>query len=90
MASSGYFTVTDDQIEELSRAIPSRNMAPIAFGYLGMTIETVDNLRHIHQNDYIAFNRDVLTLWRNKNYGINQVQVSQIGMKMILQIWSTV
>ena len=86
MASGGDLTVTDSQIEELAEIIPSKYMATIAILYFGMTTEMVDDLEHIHQSDPIKFNRDVLVLWRNRNYGINQVQISQIGMKMILQI----
>ena len=69
--------LTDNQIEELAQVIVSKDMATIAITYLGLLGETVENLRSIRQGDNMGFNRDVLTLWRNKNPGINQVQVSR-------------
>ena len=68
--------LTDRKIEELSQVIVSKHMATIAMKYLEIRHETVENLKIIRQNDYIAFNRDLLAQWRNKNQGINQVQVS--------------
>ena len=53
-------------------------MATIAMKDLGIGYETIENLKLIKQNDYIGYNRDLLVLWRNKNPGINQVQVSDI------------
>ena len=68
--------VTDRQIEDLSQAIATKHMATIAIKYLGIPQVTVDNLRRDRQGDSTAFNRDLLVLWKNKNPGINQVQVS--------------
>ena len=76
MATGGDLTLTDTQIEDLAQIIVSKHMATIAIKYLGLPQETVENLRSIRHNDYAAFNRDLLVLWRNKNPGINQVQVS--------------
>ena len=69
--------LTDSQVEDLAQVIVSKHMATIAIKYLGLPHETVENLKLIRQGDYIAFNRDVLVLWRNKNQGIDQVQVSR-------------
>ena len=69
--------LTDSQVEDLAQVIVSKHMATIAIKYLGLFHETVENLKLIRQGDYIAFNRDVLILWRNKNQGIDQVQVSR-------------
>ena len=77
MATGGDLTLTDREIEDLAQIIVSKHMATIAIKYLGLPYETVENLRSILQNDYVAFNRGVLVLWRNKNRGINQVQVSK-------------
>ena len=68
--------LTDSQIEGLAREMEARSMASIAIKDLGIGIETVNNLKLIRQGDYIAFNRDLLVLWRNKNPGSSQVQVS--------------
>ena len=70
--------LTDQQIENLSQVIVSKHMATIAIKYLEIPQVTVENLKLIRQNDYVAFNRDLLVLWRNKNSGINHVQVSEI------------
>ena len=75
MASGGDLTLTDGEIEKLAQVIVSKHMANIAIKYLGLPYETVENLKFIPQSDYIAFNRDLLVLWRNKNPGINQAQV---------------
>ena len=58
--------------------IITKHVESIALKDLGLPHETVENLKLIRQGDYIAFNRDVLVLWRNKTPGINQVQVSSL------------
>ena len=70
-------TLTDRQIADLSQIIIARHMATIAIQYLGLSQETVENIRFMRQGDYLGFNRDLLVLWRNKNHGVNQVQVSR-------------
>ena len=77
MATGGDVHLTDTEIEELARVIITKHMASIAIKDLGIPQETVENRKLIRQGDYVAFNRDLLSLWRNKNPGINQVQVSQ-------------
>ena len=72
------FKFSDRQVEDLAEIVVSKHMATIAIKYFELPQETVENLRSIRQGDYIGFNRDVLVLWRNKNQGINQVQVSEI------------
>ena len=76
MANGGDLTLTDREIEDLAQVIVVKHMATIALKYLGLPYETVENLKLIRQNDYVAFNRDLLIRWRNKNQGIDQVQVS--------------
>ena len=78
MATGGDLTLTDREIEDLAQVIVMKHIATSAIKYLGLSYETVENLKLIRQNDYVAFNRDLLVLWRNKNLGINQVQVSDI------------
>ena len=68
--------LTDRQVEDLSQIIAARHMASIAIKYLDFPQETVENLRSIRQDDYMGFNRNILTQWRNRNPMINQVQVS--------------
>ena len=68
--------LTDRRIEDLAQIIASKHMSTIAIQYLGLPQERVDNLRRDLEGDSIAFNRDVLVLWRNKCPGSNQVQVS--------------
>ena len=77
MATGGDLTLADREIEDLAQIIVMKHMATIAINYLELPYETVENLKLIRQNDYVAFNRDLLVLWRNKNPGIDQVQVSQ-------------
>ena len=75
MATGGDLSLTDSEIEGLAREMEARKMESIAIADLGIGIETVNNLKVMRQNDLTAFNRDLLVLWRNKNPGINQVQV---------------
>ena len=76
MLGRGQINLTDTQIEDLSQVVVTKHMATIAIKYLGLPQEKVENLRVTRQNDYMGFNRDALSLWRNKNPGINQIQVS--------------
>ena len=75
--NDGDLKLSDSQIEGLAGEIEPKNLESIAIYDLGIAIETVNNSKVIHQNDYIALNRDLLVLWRNKNPGINQVEVSK-------------
>ena len=75
--------LSDCEIEGLARDIESRKLESIAIANLGITVKTVNNLKVIRQNDYVAFNRDLLVLWRNKNPGTNQVQVSKTPRKIL-------
>ena len=77
MATGGDLTLTDREIEDLAQVIVMKHMATVAIKYLGLPYETVENQKLIRQGDSTGFNRDLLILWRNKNPGINQVQVSQ-------------
>ena len=73
--------LSDSQIEAIAREIEVRKMESIAISDLGIGIETVNNLKVVRQGDYMGFNRDLLVQWRNKNPGINEVQVSKIVRK---------
>ena len=77
-----HLKLADRKIEDLAQIIVSKHMATIAIKYLRLPQETVENLRSIRQNDYVAFNRDLIVLWRNKNPGINQIQVLFLSSKM--------
>ena len=77
MATGGDVSLTDSDIEQLAQVIIAKNLESIALKDLGLPHETVENLKLIRQGDYVAFNRDLLVLWRNKNPAINQVQVSK-------------
>ena len=77
MAAGGNISLTDSEIERLAREMDMTVMESIAIADLGIAVETVNNLKVIHQGNYIGFNRDLLILWRNNNTGIDQVQVSQ-------------
>ena len=77
MATGGDLTLADREIEDLAQVIVMKHMATVAIKYLGLPYETVENQKLIRQGDSAGFNRDLLILWRNKNPGINQVQVSQ-------------
>ena len=71
----GNVSLADSEIEDLAQVIITKHMATFAIKYLGLPYETVENLKTIRQSDFTAFNRDLLVLWKNKNPGINQVQV---------------
>ena len=77
MATGRDLSLSDSEIEGLAREMEARKMESIAISGLGLTVETVNNLKVIRQNDYVAFNRDILVLWRNMNEGNDQVPVSE-------------
>ena len=72
---AGDWKLTDYEIERLAREMEARKLESIAIADLGIGIETVNNLKVIRQNDCVAFNRDLLVMWRNMNQGIDQVKV---------------
>ena len=89
MATGGDVTLTDSEIEELARSIIAKNLTTIALNDLGVGYETTENLKLIRQSDYVAYNRDLLMLWRNKNPGINQVQVSyKVNLTYVFPKWN--
>ena len=75
--TAGDLKLLDSQVEDLAQIIVYRHMVTVAIKYLGIPHETIENLKLIRQGDYIGLNRDLLVLWRNKNPGINQAQVSK-------------
>ena len=77
MATGRDLSLSDSEIEGLAREMEARKMESIAISGLGLTVETVNNLKVIRQNDYVAFNRDILVLWRNMNEGNDQAPVSE-------------
>ena len=86
IATGEDLTLTDTQIEDLAQIIVSKHMATIAIKYLEIPYETVENLKR-DSKDSIAFNRDLLVQWRNKNPGINQIQVSKKQSSMVFDIY---
>ena len=77
MATGGDLRLTDSEIEGLAREMEARKLESIAIANLGIGVETVNNFKVIRQGDYVAFNRDILVLWRNMNEGNDQVPVSE-------------
>ena len=75
-STGGGLKLTDSQIEGLAREMEATKMASIVIADLQIGVDTVNNFRLVRQGDYVGFNRDLLVLWRNKNQGINQIQVS--------------
>ena len=51
MATGGDLTFKDHDIEDLAQVIVSKHMATIAIKYLGLSYETVENLKLIRQGD---------------------------------------
>ena len=80
--TDGDLKLSDRQVEDLAQIIVSKHMATIAIKYLGLPHETIENLKLIRQGDFAAFNRELIVLWRNKNPGINQIQVLFRSSKM--------
>ena len=76
MATGGNTDLTDDLIAKLSLVIDTTKMETIAINYFKIPSVTVNNERFDNQGNAMAFNRNMLTAWRNENYGGNQVQVS--------------
>ena len=62
-----------EQIARLAAAISADNMASIAEGYMGISHETVKNIRQDEGNSQ-AFNREIIRSWANK-ISRNQIQV---------------
>ena len=77
-------TLTDKIMADIARTIGSESMATIAVKDLGISFRTVENLKVVRQGDSPGFNRDLLILWRNKNPGVNQAQVSELQIKIPL------
>ena len=62
-----------EQIARLAAAISADNMASIAVGYMGFSLETVKNIRQDEVKSQ-AFNREIIQSWANKTSG-NRIQV---------------
>ena len=76
MNIAGSNELSDSQIEQLAQSIVATNMETIAIGFLKIQSETVTNLKIEHRGNTRGFNRAVLTIWKNMNSQIDQVQVS--------------
>ena len=67
--------LTRRQIVRLAAAISADSMEPIVEGYMGISRETVKNIRRDEPNSE-AFNRETIHHWANKNSGPNQINAS--------------
>ena len=65
MATGGDVRLTDSKIGALAREMEMTKLESIAIDDLAIAVETVNNLKVIHQGNYVAFNRELLRLWRN-------------------------
>ena len=68
--------LTAELITHLARVIARNNCETIALGYLNFTTEEVDNLWESSEKEPTRFNRSIFETWRNRNLGINHVEVS--------------
>ena len=64
-------------IARLAPVISDTDMETIALGYLGVKEEMVKQLRQENKGHSEAFNRAVLTKWKNMNSGMDQVKVGE-------------
>ena len=64
-------------IAQLAPVISDTDMETIALGYLGVKEEMVKQLRQENKDQSEAFNRAVLTKWKNMNPGKDQVKVGE-------------
>ena len=62
-------------IARLAPIISDTDMETVALGYLGVKEEMVKQLRYQNKDQSEAFNRAVLTKWKNMNSGKDQVKV---------------
>ena len=68
--------LTDGTITRLARKLSSKEMKKVASDHFKLTNAEVKNMKTDPQKDPIDFNIELLTVWKNKNYGENQVQVN--------------
>ena len=64
-------------IARLAPVISDTDMETMALGYLGIKEEMVKQLRQENKDQSEAFNRAVLTKWKNMNSGNDQVKVGE-------------
>ena len=69
MATEGDYSITDNIIVRLAKAISAKHIESIAIEYMGIEGETLENLRRQHREDVEAFSRDVLRKWCCMNSG---------------------
>ena len=69
--------LTPQQISRLAGAISAKKMAAIAYGYMDIRDETIENIRFENKNDAEKFNREIILLWAKKtsSQGPDQVDV---------------
>ena len=63
----GSSQLTDPLIAQLAPVFSINEMKAIAQSYLNIDAATVKNIASNNAGDAVGFNRDVLSLWRNKN-----------------------
>ena len=68
--------LTAELITRLAGVIARSKCETIALGYLNFTTEEVDNLWDSSEKEPMRFNRSIFETWRNRNLGINHVEVS--------------
>ena len=68
--------LTNKQIVRLAASISSTNMVAIARGYMDIGDVTIKNKKSENKDDTEGFNREIITIWRNKNPD-NQIKVSE-------------
>ena len=71
--------LTDTQIDELADfdIISAEAMESIAVRRLGFSKTLIGNLKAKHGPNLQAFNSDILTKWKFKNPGSNQIYISR-------------
>ncbi len=78
MATAEEGKLTDRHIAELAEedVTSAENMETIALKYLGHKQTLIDSLKTKHRENQQAVKRDILTKWKCKNPGLNQIYVS--------------
>ena len=67
--------LTSQQISRLAGAISAKKMAAIAYGYMDIKDETIENIRFENKDDAEKFNREIILLWSKKTLGQGPDQV---------------
>ena len=62
------------QIVRLAGAISAQKMAAIAYGYMDITDETIENIKYENHDDTEAFNKKIILLWTKKKQAKAQIK----------------